>query len=446
MEHIEEILSNTQPTNSDADVKETMNDIINGMKQMLRMIRVSLQNSTPSNVLSSIEPFIQSAVHKAYSEDLRNKEKRIEALQKIIMNNQTKLEDAELYSKHLENRISSLEECNSQHVDRRISQLEDCNKQLIHRIQSLNEGLDVMFEEITHTQAQVTELRDQFDNASMDSDSASVDSSVDNRVDPTPDESQSDMVQDIIHPPPPPPIEVPDLNNADIEAKLDQIMKSQQADQDNKVRRQVLFSNIYLPQMSDRYINDRMNFWPYLRSQLQVLGLEFILSNAENVKKLKSGALLITYKRNYQANNTINRLRHLIGHMKSSQRNYEGEYVNPWGHVLSEEMIEQYLKIKFTRLIPNRYNGKRKILQKLANHLKDNRKIIWFDLHVIGSTVYLKTKWRKQLILGGHIYYVKKFTHYTVDQARAILDGITDIDEDRESRDRSQEQVRDVET
>ena len=110
MEHIEEILSNTQPTNSDADVKEIM-------KQMLVMIRVSLQNSTPSNVLSSIEPFIQSAVHKAYSEDLRNKEKRIEALQKIIMNNQTKLEDAELYSKHLENRISSLEECNRQHVD-----------------------------------------------------------------------------------------------------------------------------------------------------------------------------------------------------------------------------------------------------------------------------------------------------------------------------------------
>ena len=132
--------------------------------------------------------------------------------------------------------------------------------------------------------------------------------------------------------------------------------------------------------------------------------------------------------------------------MKSSQRNYEGEYVNPWGHVVPEEMIEVYLRMKFTCLIPNRYNGKRKILQKLANYLKDNRKIIWFDLHVIGSTVYLKTKWRKQLILGGHIYYVKKFTHYTVDQARAILDGITDIDEDRESRDRSQEQVRDVET
>ena len=177
MEHIEEILSNTQPTNSDADVKETMNDIVNSMKQMLGMIRVSLQNSTPSNVLSSIEPFIQSAVHKAYSEDLRNKEKRIEALQKIIMNNQTKLENAEMYSKHLENRISSLEECNSQHVDRRISQLEDCNKQLIHRIQSLNEGFDSMFEEITFTQAQVTELRDQCDNASMDNDS--VDSIVD---------------------------------------------------------------------------------------------------------------------------------------------------------------------------------------------------------------------------------------------------------------------------
>ena len=397
----------------------------------------NLENSSPS----SIEHLILQVIHKHVFQDLMNKDSRIHALQKIIVQNQQKLEESQDFVLHLQRRISQLEDCNKQHLC-------DCGCgkfKMIHRIQSLNEGFDSMFEEITFTQAQVTELRDQFDNASMDNDS--VDSIVDNSVDPTPDESQSDMVQDNIHPPPPPPIvEAPDLNNADIEEKLDQIMKSQQADQDNKVQRQVLFSNIDLPQMSDRYINDRMNFWPYLRSQLQVLGLEFILSNAENVKKLKSGALLITYKRNYQANNTINRLRHLIGHMKSSQRNYEGEYVNPWGHVLSEEMIEQYLKIKFTRLIPNRYNGKRKILQKLANHLKDNRKIIWFDLHVIGSTVYLKTKWRKQLILGGHIYYVKKFTHYTVDQARAILDGITDIDEDRESRDRSQEQVRDVET
>ena len=84
------------------------------------------------------------------------------------------------------------------------------------------------------------------------------------------------------------------------------------------------------------------------------------------------------------------------------------------------------------------------ILQKLGNHLKETRKINWFDLHVIKDIVYLKTKWRQQNIgIGGEVYYVKRFTHYTVDQAEAILAGLVDVDEDRQAQDRSQRQNRD---
>ena len=38
---------------------------------------------------------------------------------------------------------------------------------------------------------------------------------------------------------------------------------------------------------------------------------------------------------------------------------------------------------------------------------------------------------------------IKKFTHYTVDQAEAILAGLVDVDEDRQAQDRSQRQIRD---
>ena len=111
---IEENLNNTQNIDPNVDVKAAVNDLVDGMKNMLGMIKISLQNSAPSNVLQNLEPFIKSAVQNACSEDLRNKEKKIEALQKIIMNNEQKLEESELYSTHLERRIALLEDCNRQ--------------------------------------------------------------------------------------------------------------------------------------------------------------------------------------------------------------------------------------------------------------------------------------------------------------------------------------------
>ena len=114
---IEENLNNTQTQNIDMDVKAAVNDIVDAMKSMLGMIKISLQNSSPSNVLQNLEPFVQSAVQNAYSEDLINKEKKIEALQRIIMNNEHKIEESELYSNHLERRISLLEDCTRQQIE-----------------------------------------------------------------------------------------------------------------------------------------------------------------------------------------------------------------------------------------------------------------------------------------------------------------------------------------
>ena len=420
MEHIEEILSNTQHTNSDADVKETMNDIINGMKQMLRMIRVSLQNSTPSNVLSSIEPFIQSAVHKAYSEDLRNKEKRIEALQKIIMSNQTKLEDAELYSKHLENRISSLEECNRQHVDDQMEVHSDDTNEISSPVEDII--VDGLTDDTNNTPDEEI------------SDSGSLTQSTQPTLDSSMSQLSNDVdavIEDINNTLGP---TVPDLNNhvSKTEETLMKILKTYQQQEDEKTKRTVLFSNIDYPDVPEG-INDTMNFWPKLRMQLRCLGLEDIMTGAEKIIKLKSGSLRITYKSPSDARIIINRLRAIIGHMKSYRRNNEGLYENSYGHAMDDDMVSSVLKIKFTRLIPNRFNAERKKLQKLGNYLKKKKKIQYFDMHVLHNHVVLKTKWREQeMQASGRIHYTKKFTHYTVDQAEDILSGVLEVDERRD--------------
>ena len=431
------------------DVESALNSVIDGMKAMLQMIKLSLQNSSPSSLIDTLEPLLLPAIQKIVNEGQSNKDKRIEALQKIIVQNQKKLDDSEDFVLHLQRRISHLEEINNQHLC-------DCgcgNEKILHKYENISENLEQLFEEITVTQSQVTILREKLDrdhdllrpDVSLDS-SGSVVSS----VDPSPAGSRENLLHDTIDPSPSAAhvsvdeFPVPEQNNNDLQDKLNKIMKTQQADEDNKVRRQVLFSNIDLPVMNNRhYVNDRMNFWPYLRSQLDVLNLQFILRDAESVSKLKSGALKVTYEKNWQARSVINRLRGMIGHIKSSPRNEYGHYENSYGHVLSDDSTAAFLNIKFTRLIPKRYNSKRKILQKFGNHLKDTRKIIWFDLHVIKEEVYLKTKWRQQHTdIGGQHYYTHRFTHYTVDQAEAIMAGLMDVDEDREARDRSQRRVR----
>ena len=430
------------------DVENALNSIINGMKDMLRMIKLSLENSSPSSLIETLEPLLLPAIQKIVNEDLQKKDMTIQALKKIIVQNQKKLDEKEDFVLHLQHRIAQLEEVNKQHFC-------DCGCgkfEIWHKYESLSEQFQEMFEEITDTQSQVTLLREKFDRnkdllqPDVSLDSSNDDSSmVDSSAEATPAGSQADALYDIPTDPSPAPLHLqfPDQHN--IQEKLNKILKTQQAEEDDKVRRQVLFSNIDLPIVSDGNLDyDRMNFWPKLRTQLHAYDLDFILANAESVSKLKSGSLKVTYRRNYQARAVINSLRNRIGFIKSAPRNSEGLIETPGGHAFSEERTALYLKIKFTRLIPNRYNSKRKILQKLGNHLKESRKINWFDLHVVKDIVYLKTKWRQQNIgIGGQVYYVKKFTHYTVDQAEAILAGLVDVDEDRQAQDRSQRQIRD---
>ena len=72
----------------------------------------NLENSSPS----SIEHLILQVIHKHVFQDLMNKDSRIHALQKIIVQNQQKLEESQDFVLHLQRRISQLEDCNKQHL------------------------------------------------------------------------------------------------------------------------------------------------------------------------------------------------------------------------------------------------------------------------------------------------------------------------------------------
>ena len=429
---IEENLNNTQTQNIDMDVKAAVNDIVDAMKSMLGMIKISLQNSSPSNVLQNLEPFIQSAVQNAYSEDLINKEKKIEALQRIIMNNEHKIEESELYSNHLE---------------RRISLLEDCTRQQIEETEKHTEEPPTLEDIVI-----ATDTFSDDDNSHSDTETVSVTATTQQtNLDSSLSLSNNDLVMEdvstTLRPQPEDTLNIDlDLNDDNHalskEDTIKKILKMHQSAEDEKTKRTVLFSNIDYPSVPEA-VHDKMNFWPNLRMQLRCLGLENIMTGAEKIIKLKSGALRITYRTASDARFVINSLRAKIGYMKTARRNEYGLFENGFGQAIDDVTVSRVMKIKFTRLIPNRFNTERKKLQKLGNFLKAQKKIVWFDLHVIKGSVILKTKWRAQNLhgAGGRTCYRKKFTHYNVEQAEDILSGVLDIDE-RLDRDRSNEIIR----
>ena len=59
------------------DVESALNSIINGMKDMLRMIKLSLENSSPSSLIETLEPLLLPAIQKIVNEDLQKKDKTI---------------------------------------------------------------------------------------------------------------------------------------------------------------------------------------------------------------------------------------------------------------------------------------------------------------------------------------------------------------------------------
>ena len=120
------------------DVESALNSVIDGMKAMLQMIKLSLQNSSPSSLIDTLEPLLLPAIQKIVNEGQSNKDKRIEALQKIIVQNQKKLDESEDFVLHLQRRISHLEEVNKQHLC-------DCgcgNEKILHKYENISENLE----------------------------------------------------------------------------------------------------------------------------------------------------------------------------------------------------------------------------------------------------------------------------------------------------------------
>ena len=60
------------------DVESALNSAIDGMKAMLQMIKLSLQNSSPSSLIDTLEPLLLPAIQKIVNEGQSKKDKRIE--------------------------------------------------------------------------------------------------------------------------------------------------------------------------------------------------------------------------------------------------------------------------------------------------------------------------------------------------------------------------------
>ena len=216
--------------------------------------------------------------------------------------------------------------------------------------------------------------------------------------------------------------------------------------EDERCRRTIIYSNLSFFKHESWHNGTLTNFWPRFRNTLRAVELGFILRNNEHVKLCKSGALRITYDQVSTARSIINELKATAARFKSLPRTIEDDLAitasdGPQGPILIPKCVfDARVNLKFCMATPPRHHKNRKILEKLAKKLKNDRKIVSFDFIVHGDHIFLKTLW-KQVGLhqssssGLKTVQEKYYTNYTVEMAKQILSGSISVTE-REHRNR----------
>ena len=321
--------------------KEDIDSIIESMKTMVKMVKV---------------------IHHTASDT----SKQFNNVKILMSQTKKKLNDAELYIKHLENRINMLEpEDNTptttgdEDMDCGPS-LEDC-------------ALEFMRQEVCPCPSPVLDF-DSTDSVSHTDDTQ--DGGGYNVLQLT--QSQYDLLS---YPPPPPPTVpgCPSLDVENIQKHRDDFNQFKQHTIDETCRRTVLWSN-FPSQIIESIKNRKESFYPLLRTQLKAYDLEHILSDSKKVS-LVGKSLKVEYLDAYRAGYAIRHMRTHIGMMKQE--------IDNWGE--DHDSIVAAKNIRFTRLTAAKYHKPRKTLEALAKQLEQSRKISFFDIFVLKNKIYLRT-------------------------------------------------------
>ena len=320
-----------------------------------------------------------------------------------------KLDENELYIKHLENRLHMLES-----ADRSTA------------------GVDVM--DVTggpshdsHEECRLDPILWLEDIDSDESDNMDV-SGNDKVRQPTQSQPLPDLEsRNTIPPPPPPPrtdCPIPDVQNfqKDAIASKNDFTQYKQYIIEETCRRTVLWSNLP-PQIVETIKNRKESFYPLLKTSLKAYDLELILDDSKKVT-IVGKSLKIEYLDTYRAGYIIRRMRNHIGLLKQESREWGADHPS----------IVAAQNIRFTRLTAAKYHKQRKTLEALAKQLKRAGKINFFDIFVLKNKIYLRTCWKRQEMIQNSTLerpFINKrvFTYYDEVLAKKILSGEVPVDE-----------------
>ena len=125
--------------------------------------------------------------------------------------------------------------------------------------------------------------------------------------------------------------------------------------------------------------------WAYTKSRLRGFGVAEILPGACKVVAFKSGFFKITYRTKLLAERAIEDCRRALSWKRKDASQWQDQDDR-------ESCYADLAKFKFARLIPPRFDKKRKALSTIANQLKQNGTINWFEIFVVRGSLLLKTR------------------------------------------------------
>ena len=317
-----------------------------------------------------------------------------------------KLDENELYIKHLENRLHMLES-----ADRSTAGVDVTDITGDHSHDS-------------HEECRLDPILWLEDIDSDEPDNMDVGGS-DNVHQPTQSQPQPDLEsRDTIPSPPRTDCLIHDVQNfqKDAIASKNEFNQFKQYTIEETCRRTVLWSN-FPPQIVETMKNRRESFYPLLKTSLKAYDLELILDDSKKVT-IVGKSLKIEYLDTYRAGYIIRRMRTHIGLLKQESREWGADHPS----------IVAAQNIRFTRLTAAKYHKQRKTLEALAKQLKRAGKINFFDIFVLKNKIYLRTCWKRQEMIQNSTLerpFINKrvFTYYDEVLAKKILSGEVPVDE-----------------
>ena len=199
--------------------------------------------------------------------------------------------------------------------------------------------------------------------------------------------------------------------------------KMKQRHSDLECSKSIILSGIGLTEQLQTRNNQHRNpgrLVPEVKRALSHYGLEELTYNADKYQVYPSGALKISYTTKIDARRQLVYLRRRVGQLKRDARDFHDTMDHEYLY-RSNHKYRAACDMKFSQSIPGRFQHERELFKKAAKILKSRNEIKWWECHMIGEQLVMKTRDRRNT-----------FKYFALDEAEEICrqrPGATDRNE-----------------